>query len=267
MNRTADVPFPLPTPQVVQDPAQPGLMFCLDGAHTPESMATCAQWFAEQLQQQQEHEHHLQQQGQQQASTALLFSCMRDRDPDVLLPALARALREAGVGVGAGAGPGGPGQAGSGGQQLGRVGLVVFAPMLSGGGVLLGAGAGAAGSGGVAAAAAGAGGQPGGGQQQPVGGAGGAGVDLSWQERMREVWERECGGAGAGGTGAGAGPRVVVAGSLQDALALLRRQAGPGARAQAAGAQPQQQQGLRVLVTGSLYLVGDTLRLLGRPPE
>ncbi len=101
-------------------------------------------------------------------------------------------------------------------------------------------------------------------------GAGCAGVDLSWQERMREVWERECGGEGAvaGRTGAGAGPRVVVAGSLQDALALLRRrQAGPpGAGAQAAEGQPQQRQGLRVLATGSLYLVGDTLRLLGRLP-
>lgn len=262
-----------PRRQVVQDPVQPGLTFCLDGAHTPESMATCAQWFAEQLQQQQQEHHqghhqqqqHAQQQ-QQRAGTALLFSCMKDRDPAVLLPALAHALREAGVGVGAGAGPGGPGDGGASDPHLGRVGLVVLTPMLSGGGVLLGSAAGAAGSGGAAAAALGAGGQhEGAQQQQPVGGGGGAAVDLSWQERMREVWEGECGGAGAAEEGAG--PRVVVAGSLQDALAVLRRQAGSGAVAQAAGAQPQQRQGLRVLVTGSLYLVGDTLRLLGRPPE
>lgn len=29
-----------------EDPAQPQLVFYLDGAHTPESMEACAEWFA-----------------------------------------------------------------------------------------------------------------------------------------------------------------------------------------------------------------------------
>ena len=54
----------------------PGTTFFLDGAHTPESMATCAEWFAEasQLQQQAAEADH---QPGIPPQRILLFNCMK----------------------------------------------------------------------------------------------------------------------------------------------------------------------------------------------
>jgi folylpolyglutamate synthase len=92
-------------PQVVPDPKfqQQGnssssssrLTFFLDGAHTPESMVTCGTWFAQvtsaalaaaaatKPQQQ-----------QQQVLRILVFNCMKERDPAVLLPHLHTELQQ-----------------------------------------------------------------------------------------------------------------------------------------------------------------------------
>lgn len=53
----------------------PGTTFFLDGAHTPESMATCAEWFAEASQLQQESADDSQSQSPPQR--ILLFNCMK----------------------------------------------------------------------------------------------------------------------------------------------------------------------------------------------
>jgi len=218
------------------------LTFYLDGAHTPESMVTCAAWFAE---------------ASSSAAAALrasasgggggggggsaaaaaarppvnvlLFNCMKERDPGVLLPALAGALAGAGA----------------------AVPHAAFVPPDSSYAFLR--------SGSTERAEA-----------PPP--------ELSWQEGLQRVWASQCAEVAAGGGGASVPPlpvpppalqpaaaaagdagdgtrRGVVLPSLPGALAWLRAccAADPGLR-------------LSVLMTGSLYLVGDALRVMGRPP-
>lgn len=62
----------------------PGTTFFLDGAHTPESMATCAEWFAEASQLQQ---HSAEAGGQARVppQRILLFNCMKVRQKQHLV--------------------------------------------------------------------------------------------------------------------------------------------------------------------------------------
>jgi hypothetical protein len=102
-------------PQIVPHPDFSGssrLLMYLDGAHTPESMVSCAQWFASVTTQQQQQQ---QQQastnntsnaaataaaaGQQQPVRVLIFNCMKERDPSVLLSQLHSELRRQGTPV------------------------------------------------------------------------------------------------------------------------------------------------------------------------
>ncbi|KIZ04965.1 folylpolyglutamate synthase [Monoraphidium neglectum] len=228
--------------QVVEDEefAEQGggsrLTFYLDGAHTPESMAACAEWFADASgpdggsQQQhasagatvsssgsggssggsggQQHK-----QGPLPQSV-LMFNCMKERDPAALLPALHGSLARRGV----------------------EFDAALFVPPDSQYAFLASAKSAPK-------------------VQEII-------ADVSWQAALRDVWERSLPQqAAARATGAGRnGPqdaaRGAVAPSVSGALATLRAavRSTPGLR-------------LRVLVTGSLYLVGDTLRALGRAPK
>lgn len=85
--------------QVVPDPKfqQQGssssrLTFFLDGAHTPESMITCGTWFAQVAPA--AAANNQQQQQQQQVVRVLVFNCMKERDPAVLLPHLHSELQQ-----------------------------------------------------------------------------------------------------------------------------------------------------------------------------
>ncbi|KXZ45564.1 hypothetical protein GPECTOR_53g150 [Gonium pectorale] len=268
------------------------LTFYLDGAHTPESMATCAAWFRSELAQAAA-EGTRNCQGAPRGSApgegppsrhvaVLLFNCMRDRDPAVLLPALADALRSAEpAAASATGGVSGNGNSRSGGGRMTSAGelgsqdsarlpvidAAVFTPMLSGGGVLLPA-AGPQQPASTSASQASSG-HP---EPQPqhhtaaatAAKTAAAAVDLGWQEGMLGVWSglRQSGAAeegpylgGEGGVGLPGLPSVSVAPSLPAALEAVRA---------AAAADPRV--AVHVLVTGSLYLVGDVLRLLNKPP-
>lgn len=214
--------------------SQGRLIFYLDGAHTPESMATCAEWFASEMQQRAGPTY------SSRGQSLLLFNCMRERDPAVLLPELAAALHGSGV----------------------HLRSAVFAPALSVYGSILGAKGSLAApppTGSAAAAAA---------ADCPAAEASAAepAVDLSWQECMKDAWQvaasssssSSCNssfGNSAGGSRSSITASVIP--SLPDALAALR---------QVAAAAPPGQC-THVLVTGSLYLVGDMLRLLGQVPR
>lgn len=196
--------------------ADPSLTFFLDGAHTPESMKVCADWFAA---------------ASQRAATSaapsssaphetervLLFNCMPERSPKVLLSALRAQLAARGVALDG----------------------AVFVPGES--------------------------------STKRLGGAGSPrGVDLSWQTGMQKTWSSEI----LHPTAVSSSPRMsatpfpptpelgqqavargAVAPSLQSAIDWLRRSARDRPRVR-----------LHVLVTGSLYLVGDVLRLTGEGP-
>lgn len=233
--------------QVVVDEsvqAPSSLSFYLDGAHTPESSATCANWFAEAV-------------GSSSSSAAaaaappsspaapgelrlLLFNCMHEREPLRLLAPLSQTLASKGLPL-AGA---------------------VFVPPDSTYAKL--------------------------GPSEESASA----VDLSWQQGLAHLWRENFAVAAAGkeargsssssgaaatesaaasaaasaakllpplSTAAGAGaanaaaPTGAVAPSVRSALEWLRSatRASPGLK-------------MRVLVTGSLYLVGDVLRHLGK---
>jgi hypothetical protein len=87
------------------------LVFYLDGAHTPESMVTCGDWFAAAATSQAAASavegvpgaDTSQQQKQEVSSAAagrkrvLVFNCMKERDPAVLLPQLRATLQQHGV--------------------------------------------------------------------------------------------------------------------------------------------------------------------------
>jgi folylpolyglutamate synthase len=220
-------------------------------------------------------------------AAVLLFNCMKERDPTVLLPALAAAL-EQGLKPEASTSQGASSNRADSGTPTIEVEAAIFTPMLSGGGVLL--------PGSTSKKPDGpppqqqppeqrqpASAPPHRQQQQPV--------DLTWQACMRDAWgsattaaASRTGQVAAATTGAvapgllggqtaedvgsavsvsGAGsvgrlqglPRASVAIALPPALDAIR---------EAAVADPRVH--LHVLVTGSLYLVGDVLRLLNKPP-
>lgn len=217
--------------QVVPDPKfqQQGssssrLTFFLDGAHTPESMITCGTWFAQVASAAAANN----QQQQQQVVRVLVFNCMKERDPAVLLPHLHSELQ----------------------QHESAVHLALFVPPDSQYAFL-----------------------PSSSTQQLVAE---AHQDLSWQQQLRGVWQ-QCQEAAAAsseqqlaeGRGllpplpevSGLGQQAVSAGSavlpsVGTALDWL---------ASAAAARPELQ--LQVLVTGSLYLVGDCLVGLQQQPQ
>jgi folylpolyglutamate synthase len=201
------------------------LTFFLDGAHTDESVALCGRWFADAA----------------AAAAAgappapgldtrrlLLFNCTEERDPRALLAPLARELAARGAAPHA----------------------ALFAPPDSAYARL---------------------------------GPGGAPPDLAWQASLRGVWERlQAGEGGAGGAAPPAGAaRLPPLPPLPPAAAAATAGAGraleggrgaavmPGLAAtlewlrRAVREAPALR--LQVLVTGSLYVVGDLLKLLGNP--
>jgi folylpolyglutamate synthase len=237
--------------------AAPALSFYLDGAHTPESMETCAHWFASEVAGGGEAAD-----GKIGAPTTprlppplsssssaaaaadedvrlLLFNCMHERDPRRLLAPLTDTLRARGAPL-AGA---------------------VFVPPDS--------------------------------SYASLGPAEDAKINLSWQHSLQAVWADLAGaaaGAAAGRAGAGPGPRLpplppLPPASPTKAAAAVAAAAGasPAAQDAAAGAVAPSVRSaiewlrsasrarpgvrLRVLVTGSLYLVGDVLRHLGKADE
>lgn len=172
--------------------AAPNLTFYMDGAHTPESMVLCAEWFAKA-------------QSRQAApgprdEVALLFNIMDERSPEELLAPLSATLEANGV----------------------RVSRALFTPPNS--------------------------------SYKSVSSASPAVADnlersLVWQERLRSTWD------GLPRRQPNQGSSAVVP-SLRDTLAALR--------ARAAEVRPAK---VRVLVTGSLYIIGDLLKMLRRPPR
>ncbi|KAK9909332.1 hypothetical protein WJX75_000680 [Coccomyxa subellipsoidea] len=181
------------------------LSFFLDGAHTEESMATCATWFADSV-------------GTPAAATngaavetqrVLLFNCMQEREPQRLLRPLSEVLRERGV----------------------PVHQALFVPADS--------------------------------SYSSLGPRSGA-PDLSWQHSIQRAWELENALPprtqeavrnlpSLAAFGAQGAQRSVVAPSISSALDWLRTcvRERPNVRVQ-------------VLVTGSLYLVGDVLKHLSK---
>ncbi|BDA42444.1 Folylpolyglutamate synthase [Coccomyxa sp. Obi] len=185
------------------------LSFYLDGAHTEESMATCATWFADAVS--------TPGQGQAAATNGapfetqrvLLFNCMQEREPARLLRPLSEVLRARGV----------------------PVHQALFVPADS--------------------------------SYSSLGPRSGA-PDLSWQHSMQRAWDLENplpprpqevlhhlpSLAQFGAQGA---QKSVVVPSISTALDWLRKcvRERPNVRVQ-------------VLVTGSLYLVGDVLKHLSK---
>lgn len=77
--------------QVISDAVE-GLTFFLDGAHTPESMETCAEWYAGAISSSgKNHVPQAESQSQPQYRV-LLFNCMSERDAESLLRPLQRVL-------------------------------------------------------------------------------------------------------------------------------------------------------------------------------
>ncbi|XP_020571135.1 folylpolyglutamate synthase isoform X2 [Phalaenopsis equestris] len=63
-----------------------GLVFYLDGAHSPESMVECARWFSHAGKENARHVNHLEEQPNNDCrAQILLFNCMTVRDPEMLL--------------------------------------------------------------------------------------------------------------------------------------------------------------------------------------
>ncbi|KAJ9524029.1 hypothetical protein QJQ45_022482 [Haematococcus lacustris] len=80
------------------------LSLFIDGAHTPESMVTCADWFAAASATSPETPAHTAGSAHPptpdpavEVERVLLFNCMKERDPGVLLPALAQRLQARGL--------------------------------------------------------------------------------------------------------------------------------------------------------------------------
>ncbi|KAK9817171.1 hypothetical protein WJX72_010631 [[Myrmecia] bisecta] len=205
--------------QVVEDVSEvPGqspsrLTFFLDGAHTPESMVTCGEWFAATAGPAGRALHN----GTGTAGPALLqrvllFHCMQERSPQLLFSRLVTTLKDNGTGMH----------------------HAVFVP-------------------------------PDSSRQQLANGC--SMPDMPWHQHMQTVWQ-----AAVGGTADKAAiglPRMPACGSimqdsrrgaitpsLQATLDWLRRCVKEG--------PPRLH--MQVLVTGSLYLVGDMLQRLGRAP-
>ncbi|KAL6756912.1 putative folylpolyglutamate synthetase [Haematococcus lacustris] len=205
------------------------LSLFIDGAHTPESMVTCADWFAAASATSPETPAHTAGSAHPptpdpavEVERVLLFNCMKERDPGVLLPALAQRLQARGL----------------------TLHHALFVPPNSQAADVV--------------------------HPQP---------DLSWQLQLQRVWETQCMGAMAGPAALGGQPvalpelpsvsgkytsrmvwwctrRGAVLPSLDATLSWLRS---------LARSRPQLQ--VQVLVTGSLYLVGDVLKMMNRAPK
>jgi len=80
-------------------PLSSRLTFFLDGAHTAESMATCGRWFADAIK---VDEKLLKEEGKEEEKEdsthrVLVFNCMRERDPNALLQPLISTLHDQGA--------------------------------------------------------------------------------------------------------------------------------------------------------------------------
>lgn len=77
------------------------LVFFLDGAHTPESMEVCAEWFVEAVKEEEKEKEREKEKGPvgevETLRRVLLFNCMPERDPAALLPPLVSVLLRHGV--------------------------------------------------------------------------------------------------------------------------------------------------------------------------
>lgn len=226
--------FTLPM-QIIQHPRflQPDntsrLTVFLDGAHTPESMISCAAWYAQATKQQQQQDsqtadgHSSNNSSRQQKPVrVLIFNCMKERDPAMLLPQLHGELQRQGVGIH----------------------VALFVPPDSQYAFL-----------------------PSSSKQALVEA---AHQDLSWQKQLQAVWH-QCESAGAAAGAEVQLPRLPDVGGVgvQDAAsgsAVLSsvRQA-LGWLETAAAAAPAVE--FELLVTGSLYLVGDCLVALEQQPQ
>ena len=167
-----------------EDGPNKGLRFYIDGAHTPESMVACADWFSDESISR-----------GSELQRVLLFNCMKERDPAVLLPILSQRLQERGI----------------------KFHQALFVPPESQYSHLQGT---------VAA-------EPQGSELR----------DLSWQIGMKSIWEERS---------LGSQPSTVIPiPSLPLAIEWLRNNSSRSSK-------------VHILCTGSLYLVGDLLRLLKR---
>lgn len=207
-----------------EDDVNQHLTFYLDGAHTPESMTTCAQWFADSSSSTQhataasnDSRAAASATGDSDVQRILIFNCMEEREPASLLRPLAATLQ----------------------RRYALPEHVLFVVPDSSYAT-------------VKAATAGV-------------------RDTSWQQHLAAVWRRHApqDSSNAVSPAESSGMRVAascaVGGldtrrgaavpSLSDALKWVR-----------GCAQRQPQRRVQVLVTGSLYIVGDMLRQLGHSP-
>jgi folylpolyglutamate synthase len=230
------------------------LTFYLDGAHTPESMASCAQWFAEEAGEGEGEG------GDAQKKTKtlrfLFFNCTRERAPAALLPALVTGLAARGAAPHA----------------------ALFVPPDSQYGFLAAS--------------------PSSDERSAR-----ARADLSWQRALRDEWDilalasssssSSSSSSGGGhqegfdvgsalaalprlepdvGEGEEEGGKAAAAAAAAAALSLGRGAVVPGGVAEAVAwlrecARSDPELCIKVLVTGSLYLVGDVLRALDHAPK
>ncbi|GAX76208.1 hypothetical protein CEUSTIGMA_g3652.t1 [Chlamydomonas eustigma] len=205
------------------------LSFFIDGAHTPESMEVCAEWFANK---QRESEAGM----GEEVHRILLFNCMKERDPAVLLPALSKVLAAKGL----------------------PFHHALFVPPDSQYSFL-------------SSLSKSTDQDSNANPIKPL-------LDLSWQAHMQNVWQRQCLESMMSRSSVKAevvpplpmpmlilpegetrlqNPREgAVFPSLTPALEWLRQYTRNSSKAN-----------VHVLVTGSLYLVGDVLKFLGKLPK
>ncbi|XP_020215034.1 folylpolyglutamate synthase isoform X1 [Cajanus cajan] len=205
------------------------LVFFLDGAHSPESMEACARWFSPAIKDQDQilfHQKpdnsnfsnqvakiHHDETVQKKSAQILLFNCMSERDPQLLLPPLMKTCADNGVYFK---------------KALFVPGLSVYHKV---------------GSHALAPAA--------------------SNVDLSWQLSLQKVWENLMQGNQEGKSNNAASEELnmeistsnceysAVFSSLPLVIKWLRDTV-----------QQNQSTRFQVLVTGSLHLVGDVLKLI-----
>mmetsp|Transcript_16300 Transcript_16300/g.48880 ORF Transcript_16300/g.48880 Transcript_16300/m.48880 type:complete len:528 (+) Transcript_16300:164-1747(+) len=191
------------------------LTYYLDGAHTPESMATCAHWFADVSKAGADVAAQPGHSADGDLQRVLVFNCQQERNPESLLRPLYATLKQR--------------------QALPDQALFVVPDSSYAS---------------LAKAAA-------------------TGVrDTSWQSHLASVWQAEASQDDNQGTTSQStvplpvrslptlgGQRSAVLPSLTETIKLLHR-----------AVQDRPQRRVQVLVTGSLYIVGDMLRLLGRTP-
>lgn len=79
------VQYPLDEEESSLDASESRLTFFLDGAHTAESMATCGRWFADAVEE-------VPERPDMQTHSVLVFNCMQERDPSALLQPLIATL-------------------------------------------------------------------------------------------------------------------------------------------------------------------------------